>query len=99
MGWPRWQPGSRPYGAFVSGCITLDTLSSAHVGTSESYGSQITVAELQMEIENHKSLREDRTSMLVFGNGDGGGGPLPQMVRSRLVPIIVARTDKTVLIR
>ena len=35
-----------------------------------------------MSIDNHKNLREDNTSMLLFGNGDGGGGPLPAMVRA-----------------
>jgi hypothetical protein len=37
--------------------------------------------ELRDSVERHLSLREDRTSMLIFGNGDGGGGPLPLMVR------------------
>jgi alpha-mannosidase len=35
---------------------------------------------MQMSTSNHKSLREDSTSMLLFGNGDGGGGPLAAML-------------------
>lgn len=48
---------------------------------SDTYGAQITAEELRMSFENHKSLREDNTSMLLFGNGDGGGGPLATMVK------------------
>ena len=48
---------------------------------SDTYGAQVSADELVMSVQNHKSLREDNTSMLLFGNGDGGGGPLPAMVR------------------
>ncbi len=47
---------------------------------SDTYSAQITMDELKDSVERHLSLREDNTSMLIFGNGDGGGGPLPLMV-------------------
>lgn len=49
---------------------------------SDTYSAQITMNEFTTSVDRHLSLREDKTSMMIFGNGDGGGGPLPQMVRS-----------------
>ena len=51
-----------------------------HMAPTETYGAQVTADELRWSTENHKNLREDSTSMLLFGNGDGGGGPLAPMI-------------------
>ena len=52
----------------------------AHMPPTDTYGAQVTMDEMQMSTSNHKSLREYSTSMLLFGNGDGGGGPLAAML-------------------
>ena len=38
------------------------------------------VGDLIRSVSQHKNLGEDTTSLLVFGNGDGGGGPLAEML-------------------
>ena len=47
---------------------------------SETYNAQANVGDLIRSVTQHKNLTEDTTSLLVFGNGDGGGGPIAQML-------------------
>jgi alpha-mannosidase len=47
----------------------------AHFPPADSYGAQGTVEELLKCEANHKSLTTSRRSLLLFGHGDGGGGP------------------------
>ena len=47
----------------------------AHFPPADTYGAQGTVEELMKCEANHKSLLTSRRSLLLFGNGDGGGGP------------------------
>jgi len=47
---------------------------------SETYTAQANVGDLIRSVSQHKNLGEDTTSLLVFGNGDGGGGPIAQML-------------------
>lgn len=51
-----------------------------HMAPTETYNAQVTAAELKMSISNHGNLAEDNQSLLLFGNGDGGGGPLAAML-------------------
>ena len=51
-----------------------------HMAPTETYGAQVTAAELVRSTDWHKNHREDNTSMRLFGNRDGGGGPLAPMV-------------------
>ncbi|KAH8592200.1 glycoside hydrolase family 38 protein [Bisporella sp. PMI_857] len=46
-----------------------------HMAPSEKYNSECDVEDLKNSISQHKSLDQDPTSLLVFGYGDGGGGP------------------------
>ncbi|KOS18877.1 Alpha-mannosidase [Escovopsis weberi] len=46
-----------------------------HMPPSETYTSNADFGDLKRSIEQHKTLRVDKTSLLVFGHGDGGGGP------------------------
>ncbi|GBC03648.1 hypothetical protein RclHR1_05230010 [Rhizophagus clarus] len=51
-----------------------------HMCPAESYVSQCTVGELVNSVRNHKDKEYSNESLLVFGNGDGGGGPLASMI-------------------
>jgi alpha-mannosidase len=51
-----------------------------HMAPTETYDAQVTAAELKRSITNHGNLAEDNQSLLLFGNGDGGGGPLASML-------------------
>jgi alpha-mannosidase len=46
-----------------------------HMAPSEKYNSECDLEDLRNSISQHKSLDQDPTSLLVFGYGDGGGGP------------------------
>ncbi|CAG8529788.1 12341_t:CDS:10 [Funneliformis caledonium] len=51
-----------------------------HMCPAESYVSQCTPGELVNSVRNHKDKEYSNESLLVFGNGDGGGGPLASMI-------------------
>ncbi|KAF8346661.1 glycoside hydrolase family 38 protein [Amanita rubescens] len=53
-----------------------------HMTPVDTYGAQVTVQEVNKGITNHKNLESSDTALLVFGNGDGGGGPLAKMLES-----------------
>ena len=65
---------------------------------AETYTAQAHVGDVIRSVSQHKSLNEDTTSLLVFGNGDGGGGPLAQMLeklrRCRGVSDTIGRLPK-----
>ncbi|KAL4813967.1 glycosyl hydrolases family 38 N-terminal domain-containing protein [Aspergillus spinulosporus] len=46
-----------------------------HMPPSETYTAEAHFGDLKRSIAQHKSLDRDNTSLLVFGKGDGGGGP------------------------
>ncbi|KAF5391900.1 hypothetical protein D9757_001700 [Collybiopsis confluens] len=55
----------------------------AHHNVSvDTYTAQATVGDVQKGITNHKNLESSDKSLLVFGNGDGGGGPLAKMLEN-----------------
>lgn len=51
-----------------------------HMAPSDTYNAQVSASELLMSVSNHGNLAEDKRSLLLFGNGDGGGGPLAEML-------------------
>ncbi|KAL1924955.1 uncharacterized protein VTP21DRAFT_4609 [Calcarisporiella thermophila] len=51
-----------------------------HMAPSETYVAQCNVSELQKSVNNNHDKEYSRNSLLLFGNGDGGGGPLPAMI-------------------
>ncbi|KAG9297720.1 hypothetical protein G9A89_011235 [Geosiphon pyriformis] len=51
-----------------------------HMCPSETYCAQGTVNELLKSVTNNKDKEYTNESLLVYGNGDGGGGPLPGMI-------------------
>ncbi|EKM48306.1 glycoside hydrolase family 38 protein [Phanerochaete carnosa HHB-10118-sp] len=51
-----------------------------HMTPVDTYTAQATVNDINKGVTNHKNLESSDKSLLVFGNGDGGGGPLPKML-------------------
>ena len=46
-----------------------------HMTPAETYTANADFGDLKKSVTKHKSLDQDNTSLLVFGKGDGGGGP------------------------
>ncbi|KAL5339219.1 glycosyl hydrolases family 38 N-terminal domain-containing protein [Aspergillus crustosus] len=46
-----------------------------HMAPSETYTAEAHFGDVRRSVTQHKSLDSDNTSLLVFGKGDGGGGP------------------------
>ncbi|KAI0287851.1 glycoside hydrolase family 38 protein [Russula brevipes] len=53
-----------------------------HMTPVDTYNAQATVEDISKALTNHKNLESSSASLLVFGNGDGGGGPLAKMLES-----------------
>ncbi|KAJ7203479.1 glycoside hydrolase family 38 protein [Mycena haematopus] len=53
-----------------------------HMTPVDTYTAQATVGDVNRAVTGHKNLESSDTSLLVFGNGDGGGGPLPKMLEN-----------------
>ncbi|KAG1178970.1 hypothetical protein G6F70_004929 [Rhizopus microsporus] len=51
-----------------------------HMAPSETYNAQCTPEELTRSVKNHRDKVFSNSSLLVYGNGDGGGGPLASMI-------------------
>lgn len=49
-----------------------------HMPPSETYTAEANWGDVKRSVSQHKSLDQDKTSLLVFGKGDGGGGPTYQ---------------------
>ncbi|KAB8204468.1 galactose mutarotase-like domain-containing protein [Aspergillus parasiticus] len=46
-----------------------------HMAPSETYTASAHFGDVKRSVTQHKSMDNDNTSLLVFGKGDGGGGP------------------------
>jgi alpha-mannosidase len=53
-----------------------------HMTPVDTYTAQATVGDVNKGLTNHKNLESSAQSLLVFGNGDGGGGPLAKMLEN-----------------
>lgn len=51
-----------------------------HMPPSETYTAEANFGDVKRSVTQHKSLDQDKTSLLVFGKGDGGGGPTYQQL-------------------
>ncbi|KAI8071075.1 glycosyl hydrolases family 38 N-terminal domain-containing protein [Gongronella butleri] len=49
-----------------------------HLTPADTYNAEVRPSELQKCIRNHHDLEYSNKSLLVFGHGDGGGGPTPE---------------------
>jgi alpha-mannosidase len=54
----------------------------AHFPPADTYTSPGTVAELRKTAREYRDHEHSRTAMLVYGYGDGGGGPTREMVET-----------------
>jgi alpha-mannosidase len=54
----------------------------AHYPPADTYNSTVTVSELLKTSRDYKDHDHSRTSLLVFGFGDGGGGPTKDMLET-----------------
>jgi alpha-mannosidase len=52
----------------------------AHFPPADTYNAQATVAELRRSVRDYRDHERSRDSLLVFGHGDGGGGPTRAML-------------------
>ncbi|KII92975.1 glycoside hydrolase family 38 protein [Plicaturopsis crispa FD-325 SS-3] len=53
-----------------------------HMTPVDTYTAQATVGDVNKGLTNHKNIESSDTALLVFGNGDGGGGPLAKMLEN-----------------
>ena len=53
-----------------------------HFPPADTYSSEATVAELLKTVREYRDHDHSRTSLLVFGHGDGGGGPTREMLET-----------------
>ena len=53
-----------------------------HFPPADSYSSEVSVAELLRTARDYRAHEHSRTSLLVFGHGDGGGGPTKEMLET-----------------
>ncbi|MEN3282214.1 MAG: alpha-mannosidase [Solirubrobacteraceae bacterium] len=53
-----------------------------HFPPADTYNAQVAVAELRRSARDYKDHDRSRHSLLVFGHGDGGGGPTPEMLET-----------------
>ncbi|KAF3904555.1 Alpha-mannosidase [Orbilia brochopaga] len=51
-----------------------------HMPPSETYTADAHFGDVKRSVSQHKSMDQDSTSLLVFGKGDGGGGPTAEML-------------------
>ncbi|KAI0176289.1 glycoside hydrolase family 38 protein [Hypoxylon sp. FL1284] len=51
-----------------------------HMPPAETYTSEAEFGDVRRSVTQHKSMDQDHTSLLVFGKGDGGGGPTWQHI-------------------
>ncbi|KAI9682882.1 MAG: Glycoside hydrolase, 38 vacuolar alpha mannosidase [Trizodia sp. TS-e1964] len=51
-----------------------------HMTPAETYTAEAHFGDVRRSITQHKSMDQDATSLLVFGKGDGGGGPTFQQI-------------------
>ncbi|CCH42096.1 putative mannosidase [Wickerhamomyces ciferrii] len=51
-----------------------------HMPPAETYTADANLGDVKRSIANHKNLTLEQSSLLLFGKGDGGGGPQPEMI-------------------
>ena len=79
LSWNRFNPP--PHHTFtwqgIDGSQVL-----AHFPPADTYNATVEVAELRRTARDYKDHDRSGRSLLVFGWGDGGGGPTPEMLET-----------------
>lgn len=57
----------------------------AHFPPADTYNARADVATLRANVTKHKDHDRTRESLMLFGFGDGGSGPTPEMIESLLL--------------
>ena len=52
----------------------------SHFPPCDSYESKVEVKDILKSVKNNKDKGRNHNQMLLFGHGDGGGGPTPEMI-------------------
>lgn len=66
----------------------------SHMTPVNNYNSQCTIEDIRRGYTNHRNLDVSDNALLLFGNGDGGGGPTPPMLeRLRRTRAVGKRRD------
>ena len=52
----------------------------AHFPPADTYNAVVTIGELRAAAARYRDHDRSASSLLVFGHGDGGGGPVPEML-------------------
>jgi alpha-mannosidase len=47
---------------------------------TDTYNAQCDYSEITKGVRNHKNLSVTDECLMLYGNGDGGGGPTPRML-------------------
>jgi alpha-mannosidase len=68
-----------------------------HFPPADTYNAEATVAELRGSVAAYKDHGRSRASLLVFGHGDGGGGPTAEMLERLRRAADVAGLPRTVV--
>jgi alpha-mannosidase len=77
LSWNRFNPP--PHHTFTwQGIDGSEVL--AHFPPADTYNATADVAEVRAAARNYRDHDRSRRSLLVFGHGDGGGGPTPSML-------------------
>jgi alpha-mannosidase len=53
-----------------------------HFPPADTYNAEATVAQLRFNAQNYRDHDRSRHSLMLFGYGDGGGGPTPRMIET-----------------
>jgi alpha-mannosidase len=53
-----------------------------HFPPADTYNAEATVAQLRFNAQNYRDHDRSRHSLMLFGYGDGGGGPTPRMLET-----------------
>lgn len=51
-----------------------------HMPPDNTYTADANYGDVKRTVHNHHNLYDDQKGMLLFGKGDGGGGPTPEMI-------------------
>ncbi len=51
-----------------------------HFSPADTYNAQCSVRDINFSVKNNKDKEYSDRSLLLYGNGDGGGGPLIPMI-------------------